>query len=83
MGLVKEGYQEVTLLGQNVNAYGKDRKDENYTFGDLLRDLDKTGINRIRFTTSHPHDLDRKTMEAMRFISCHAILSSTSSIGIK
>ncbi len=66
LGLVKEGYQEVTLLGQNVNAYGKDRKDENYTFGDLLRDLDKTGINRIRFTTSHPHDLDRNTMEAMR-----------------
>ena len=64
--LVKEGYKEVTLLGQNVNAYGKDFKDKNYTFGDLLRDLDKTGIERIRFTTSHPHDLDRKTMEAMR-----------------
>ncbi|AUD64897.1 tRNA (N6-isopentenyl adenosine(37)-C2)-methylthiotransferase MiaB [Tenericutes bacterium MZ-XQ] len=64
--LVKQGYQEVTLLGQNVNAYGKDRKEDDYTFGDLLRDLNDTGINRIRFTTSHPHDLDRKTMEAMR-----------------
>ncbi len=63
--LVLSGYQEITLLGQNVNAYGKDRK-EGYTFGDLLRDLDKTGIKRIRFTTSHPHDLDTKTMEAMR-----------------
>ncbi|MCK9235914.1 MAG: tRNA (N6-isopentenyl adenosine(37)-C2)-methylthiotransferase MiaB [Acholeplasmataceae bacterium] len=63
--LVLSGYQEITLLGQNVNAYGKDRKD-GYTFGDLLRDLDKTGIERIRFTTSHPHDLDTKTMEAMR-----------------
>ncbi len=64
--LVKQGYKEVTLLGQNVNAYGKDFKDQNYTFGDLLRDLDQTGIARIRFTTSHPHDLDLKTMEAMR-----------------
>ena len=64
--LVKDGYQEVTLLGQNVNAYGKDKKEDDYTFGDLLRDLNDTGISRIRFTTSHPHDLDRKTMEAMR-----------------
>lgn len=64
--LVDEGYQEVTLLGQNVNAYGKDVIGNDYTFGDLLRDLDQTGINRIRFTTSHPHDLDQKTMEAMR-----------------
>ena len=64
--LVKEGYQEVTLLGQNVNAYGKDRKEDDYTFGNLLRDLNDTGINRIRFTTSHPHDLDTKTMEAIR-----------------
>lgn len=64
--LVDLGYLEVTLLGQNVNAYGKDVKDKDYTFGDLLRDLDQTGIKRIRFTTSHPHDLDLKTMEAMR-----------------
>ncbi|HAX02959.1 MAG: tRNA (N6-isopentenyl adenosine(37)-C2)-methylthiotransferase MiaB [Tenericutes bacterium GWC2_34_14] len=64
--LVKQGYQEVTLLGQNVNAYGKDIKTDDYTFGDLLRDLNETGIERIRFTTSHPHDLDLKTMEAMR-----------------
>ena len=64
--LVKQGYQEITLLGQNVNAYGKDFKTVDYTFGDLLSDLDETGINRIRFTTSHPHDLDLKTMQAMR-----------------
>ena len=64
--LVEQGYKEVTLLGQNVNAYGKDIKDNAYTFGDLLRDLNDTGIERIRFTTSHPHDLDQKTMEAMR-----------------
>ncbi len=64
--LVEEGYLEVTLLGQNVNAYGKDFKDIDYTFGDLLRELNDTGIERIRFTTSHPHDLDLKTMEAIR-----------------
>jgi tRNA-2-methylthio-N6-dimethylallyladenosine synthase len=64
--LVEQGYVEITVLGQNVNAYGKDFKDKDYTFGDLLRDLNETGIKRIRFTTSHPHDLDRKTMEAIR-----------------
>ena len=62
--LVKDGYVEVTLLGQNVNAYGKDLEGD-YTFGDLLYDLDKTGIKRIRYTTSHPRDLDEKTMMAM------------------
>ncbi|TNF09297.1 MAG: tRNA (N6-isopentenyl adenosine(37)-C2)-methylthiotransferase MiaB [Bacillota bacterium] len=70
--LVEQGYLEVTLLGQNVNAYGKDFKDIDYTFGDLLRDLDQTGIKRIRFTTSHPHDLDKKTMEAMR--DCQTVM---------
>ncbi len=63
--LVAKGYKEVTLLGQNVNAYGKDLGTD-YTFGDLLYDLDKTGIARIRFTTSHPKDLDLKTIYAMR-----------------
>jgi len=70
--LNNNGYVEVTLLGQNVNAYGKDFKNLDYTFGDLLRDLDKTGIKRIRFTTSHPHDLDLKTMEAIR--DCHSVM---------
>ncbi len=69
--LVKEGYKEVTLLGQNVNAYGKDLAGD-YTFGDLLYDLDKTGIERIRYTTSHPRDLDLKTMEAMR--DCKSVM---------
>ena len=69
--LVKEGYKEVTLLGQNVNAYGKDLGTD-YTFGDLLYDLDKTGIERIRYTTSHPRDLDMKTIEAMR--DCKSVM---------
>ncbi len=53
--LVKDGYQEVTLLGQNVNAYGKDLE-ENYKMENLLEDVAKTGIKRIRFVTSHPWD---------------------------
>lgn len=64
--LVENGYQEITLLGQNVNAYGKDFNDLEYTLGDLLIDLDKTGIARIRYTTSHPRDVDLKTVLAMR-----------------
>jgi len=70
--LKAQGYMEVTLLGQNVNAYGKDFTDINYTFGDLLYDLDKIGIPRIRFTTSHPHDLDLKTMNAMN--DCKSVM---------
>ena len=53
--LVKAGYQEVTLLGQNVNAYGKDLSD-NYGMADLLRDVALIGIKRVRFVTSHPWD---------------------------
>lgn len=53
--LVKDGYKEVTLLGQNVNAYGKDRYDD-YNMSNLLKDVSKTGIKRIKFVTSHPWD---------------------------
>ena len=53
--LVKQGYKEVTLLGQNVNAYGKDL-DIDYTMSNLLEDVAKTNIERIRFVTSHPWD---------------------------
>ena len=53
--LIKNGYKEVTLLGQNVNAYGKDL-DINYGMANLLEDVAKTGIDRIRFVTSHPWD---------------------------
>ena len=53
--LVKDGYSEVTLLGQNVNAYGKDL-DINYYMGDLLKDVAETNIPRVRFVTSHPWD---------------------------
>lgn len=53
--LKEEGYLEVTLLGQNVNAYGKDLE-EGYNFANLLDEVAKTEISRIRFVTSHPWD---------------------------
>ena len=63
--LVRDGYIEVTLLGQNVNAYGKDFIDIQYSFANLLEDLAKTNIKRIRYTTSHPRDLDLDTIKVM------------------
>lgn len=62
--LVKKGYLEVTLLGQNVNAYGKDLE-EKTTMGDLLEKVAKTGIKRVRFMTSHPWDFDDKMIEVI------------------
>ena len=55
--LIKEGYKEVTLLGQNVNAYGKDL-DIDYNMANLLEDVAKTNIERVRFVTSHPWDFN-------------------------
>ena len=51
--LKEQGYQEITLLGQNVNAYGKDLN-LGYDFATLLAEVAKIGIPRIRFVTSHP-----------------------------
>lgn len=60
--LIKDGYKEVTLLGQNVNAYGKDLSEE-YLFAELLEDVAKTNIERVRFMTSHPWDFTEKMVE--------------------
>ena len=62
--LKEQGYQEVTLLGQNVNAYGKDLKTD-YTMANLLEDVAKIGIPRIRFVTSHPWDFDDKMIDVI------------------
>ena len=62
--LVDDGYKEVTLLGQNVNAYGKDIYDD-YTMADLLEDVAKMGIPRIRFTTSHPWDFTDRMIDVI------------------
>ena len=62
--LVKDGYKEITVLGQNVNAYGKDLYDD-YGMGELLEDIAKTGIPRIRFMTSHPWDFTDKMIDVI------------------
>lgn len=63
-GLVRTGVREVTLLGQNVNSYGRDLFGAP-RFADLLRAVGDTGIERIRFTSSHPKDLLPETIKAM------------------
>ncbi|MBU9707560.1 tRNA (N6-isopentenyl adenosine(37)-C2)-methylthiotransferase MiaB [Paenibacillus sp. AK121] len=63
--LARQGFKEITLLGQNVNAYGKDLKDMNYRFGDLMDDMRKINIPRVRFTTSHPRDFDDHLVEVI------------------
>jgi tRNA-2-methylthio-N6-dimethylallyladenosine synthase len=62
--LVKKGYKEVTLLGQNVNAYGKDIEGE-LSFADLLLKVSDTGIPRLRFVTSHPWDFTDEMIDAI------------------
>ena len=62
--LVRDGVREVTLLGQNVNSYGRDRYGEP-RFAELLRAVGDTGVGRIRFTSSHPKDLSDETIAAM------------------
>lgn len=65
--LVQQGYKEITLLGQNVNSYGKDKPEWNCLFHDLLYRLDKIpGMERIRFMTSHPIDITVELMQAIR-----------------
>ena len=62
--LKEKGYKEVTLLGQNVNAYGKDLE-LNYTMANLLEDTAKTGIDRVRFVTSHPWDFSSDMIDVI------------------
>ncbi|MBE6068162.1 MAG: tRNA (N6-isopentenyl adenosine(37)-C2)-methylthiotransferase MiaB [Clostridium lundense] len=65
MELVDKGYKEVTLLGQNVNSYGKDLV-PSLSFADLLKRLNNiNGIERIRFMTSHPKDLTDDVIDAV------------------
>ncbi len=62
--LKNQGYMEITLLGQNVNAYGKDLKNE-LSFAELLEEVAKTNIPRIRFVTSHPWDFTDDMIEVI------------------
>ena len=62
--LVDDDYKEVILLGQNVNAYGKDLYDD-YNLADLLEEIAKMNIPRIRFMTSHPWDFTDRMIEVI------------------
>jgi len=62
--LVNKGYLEVTLLGQNVNAYGKDL-DKEISFAKLLEETAKTNIKRVRFVTSHPWDFTDEMIDVI------------------
>jgi len=62
--LVEQGVLEVTLLGQNVNSYGRSFGDRG-AFGTLLRAVGRTGLERVRFTSPHPRDFTDDVIEAM------------------
>jgi len=62
--LVEQGYQEITLLGQNVNSYGKDFKNGT-SFAGILEDVAKLGVPRLRFMTSHPWDFTDEMLDVI------------------
>ncbi|MBE5821270.1 MAG: tRNA (N6-isopentenyl adenosine(37)-C2)-methylthiotransferase MiaB [Clostridiales bacterium] len=65
--LAKEGYKEITLLGQNVNSYGNDLNDEKSTFANLLYELNKIdGIEIIKFISPHPKDFKDEVIKAIK-----------------
>ena len=65
-GLIENGYKEITLLGQNVNSYGKDLKDGS-SFSSLLDEIGKLeGKFRLRFMSNHPKDLTEEVVEAIK-----------------
>ena len=76
-GLAADGVREVTLLGQNVNSWGRDLLPDLRTeFGELLRGVDAVpGIERIRFTSPHPKDFREPVIEAMA--ECRAVCEHT------
>lgn len=62
---VKEGYKEFTLLGQNVNSYGKDFGEKD-AFAKLLRRVNEIeGVERVRYMTSHPRDMNEEVIKAV------------------
>ena len=66
--MIEQGIVEITLLGQNVNSYGKGKQDQdiNIDFADLLQSIAKLpGLARLRFVTSHPRDITPKLIEVM------------------
>ena len=76
--LKKQGYKDITLLGQNVNSYGIDLKSK-YRFVDLLEDVAKTGIKRIRFATSNPWNFDEKIIDTV--VKCGTPVNERDNLG--
>ena len=75
--LLKEGYKQITLLGQNVNSYhGINENGEEIGFAKLLKDIDALDYEfRLRFMTSHPKDLSSEVIEAIAFYSCKKLVN--------
>ena len=66
INIINEGFKEITLLGQNVDSYGKDLNDPNITLANLLRELNRLdGQFRIRFVTSYPSDITDDLINAV------------------
>ncbi|NLY75441.1 MAG: tRNA (N6-isopentenyl adenosine(37)-C2)-methylthiotransferase MiaB [Firmicutes bacterium] len=63
--LIASGVKEITLLGQNVNSYGRDLQESNFNFAELLKEISALDIKRIRFQTSHPKDLSDELIQVM------------------
>src|SRR2546423_1540182 len=68
--VVADGVREITLLGQNVNSYGRDLRPQARSLSELLRAVDATGVERVRYTSPHPKDMREDV------IRCHAELRS-------
>ncbi len=65
--LISLGTREITLLGQNVNSYGQDQKGDELSFDQLLYQVGRlSGLQRLRFTTSHPKDISSEVIRAFR-----------------
>ncbi|HNZ66528.1 MAG: tRNA (N6-isopentenyl adenosine(37)-C2)-methylthiotransferase MiaB [Planctomycetes bacterium] len=75
--LVNQGYKSITLLGQNVNSYGKDKSNQELTFTQLLHKIGKLGNNQekkfwLYYTSPHPSDITIDVLEAMAQYNCIA-----------
>lgn len=75
--LVEKGYKSITLLGQNVNSYGLDKKGDEITFAELLEEIGKIGENSenvfwVYFTSPHPRDMGREVVEVIAKYDCLA-----------
>ena len=75
--LIEQGYKSITLLGQNVNSYGHDRRNDETTFAGLLAGIGELGKRareglRVYFTSPHPHDMSREVIEVIAAYECLA-----------